>query len=51
MIANDFAPNFLSRTSHCTVCLDILRKAISVPEKNADKIIRNIKINMEKGSK
>ncbi len=44
-LSSDLAPNRLSRTSHCTVCLDIFKKAISVPEKNADKAIRTIKTN------
>jgi hypothetical protein len=44
--SSDFAPKRLSRISHWTVCLDILRNAISVPEKNADKTIRITKINI-----
>jgi len=42
-ISNDFAPNRFSRINHCMVCFEVLRKAISVPEKNAESIssIRN----------
>lgn len=48
--SRDFAHHRFSRTNHCIVCLDVFKKAISVPEKNAERIIRITKISIESGS-
>ena len=45
-ISRDFAPKRFSRISHWIVCFDIFRKAISVPEKNAERNMSPIKINI-----
>lgn len=49
-ISSDFAHHLFSFMSHWIVCLEVLRNAISVPEKKAERKIRTININIDKGS-
>lgn len=51
IISSDFAPNRPSRTSEAIVGLEVVISAISVPEKNAERKMRIIKISIETGSK
>ncbi len=50
IISSDRAHDFFSRFSQVIVCLLRLMRAISVPEKNADKRIRTTKTNHKYGS-
>lgn len=50
-ISRDFAHHRFSFISHFTLWREVLRKAISVPEKNADKAINIIKRRICWGSK
>lgn len=49
-ISRDFAPNRFSRRSHWIVCLEVLRNAISVPEKNAERARRIKNKSTDNGS-
>lgn len=51
MVSSDLAPNLHSRTSDEIACLEVVIRAISVPEKNAESSIRITKRNIETGSK
>ena len=50
-ISSDFAHHFFSLMNPFMLCLDVLRNAISVPEKNADKAISTRKRRICWGSK
>jgi hypothetical protein len=51
ILSRDFAHHRRSLTRDLIVCLEVLRNAISVPEKNAERQIRMINITICEGSK